>query len=270
MATLPNNPAPAVTTQSSPRDWLARIIAVVSAAGVIFIAAVAIFLIFFSEDDPNNPRWRLEVVQYIFGALLPLIGTWMGTILAYYFSKENFQAANQSVQNLVSQITSTQKLESIKTRDVMIPIEQIRYYELRTDRDSATVLLEDLLKFMYENKITRLPILNERKEVRFMIHRSIFESFIAQQAMAGAKINPPSPLGDLSLHDLETGAPTDIQKVLNYAWGFVSLDSNLRDAQLIIERVDVCQDVFVTQTGKNTEPVLGWITNATIAENAKV
>jgi hypothetical protein len=77
-------------------------------------------------------------------------------------------------------------------------------------------------------------------------------------------------LGNLSLHDLETNAPSDIQKVLNYAWGFVSLDSNLRDAQLIIDRVDVCQDVFVTQTGKNTEPVLGWITNSTIAENAKV
>jgi hypothetical protein len=32
----------------------------------------------------------------------------------------------------------------------------------------------------------------------------------------------------------------------------------------------VCQDVFVTKAGTRNEPILGWITNAIIEDNAKV
>jgi hypothetical protein len=31
-----------------------------------------------------------------------------------------------------------------------------------------------------------------------------------------------------------------------------------------------CEDVFVTQTGKATEPMLGWITDVTLAAHAKI
>jgi hypothetical protein len=37
----------------------------------------------------------------IFNALLPLAGTWVGTVIAYYFSSKNFETANQSMQRVV-------------------------------------------------------------------------------------------------------------------------------------------------------------------------
>jgi hypothetical protein len=51
---------------------------------------------------------------------------------------------------------------------------------------------------------------------------------------------------------------------------FVGEASTLREAQEKIDKTDVCQDVFVTPSGSQAEPVIGWITNITIAENAKV
>ena len=37
-----------------------------------------------------------------------------------------------------------------------------------------------------------------------------------------------------------------------------------------MERISGCQDVFVTKGGTESEPVIGWVTNVVIAENAKV
>ena len=31
--------------------------------------------------------------QLLFSSLLPLFGSWVGTVLAYYFSKDNYEAA---------------------------------------------------------------------------------------------------------------------------------------------------------------------------------
>jgi hypothetical protein len=33
---------------------------------------------------------------------------------------------------------------------------------------------------------------------------------------------------------------------------------------------DKCGDIFVTQTGNSSEPIIGWITDNTIMENAKI
>ena len=47
-------------------------------------------------------------VKDILGMLLPVLGTWVGTVLAFYFSKENFIAAAQQTSNLVRQLTPEQ------------------------------------------------------------------------------------------------------------------------------------------------------------------
>lgn len=52
---------------------------------------------------------RFEYVKDILGMLLPVLGTWVGTVLAFYFSKENFVAAAQQTSNLVRQLTPEQK-----------------------------------------------------------------------------------------------------------------------------------------------------------------
>ena len=51
---------------------------------------------------------------------------------------------------------------------------------------------------------------------------------------------------------------------------FVSMQSLLADAKQAMEKIKGCQDVFVTENGKQSQPVKGWLTNVDIAKNIKV
>jgi hypothetical protein len=42
------------------------------------------------------------------------------------------------------------------------------------------------------------------------------------------------------------------------------------DAKEVMERIEKCGDVFVTTTGKPSEPIVGWITDNVVIENAAV
>ena len=44
----------------------------------------------------------LEGAQLVLTGILPLLGTWVGTILAYYFSKDNFETAAASERKRLS------------------------------------------------------------------------------------------------------------------------------------------------------------------------
>lgn len=50
--------------------------------------------------DENRVERAFQILQYVFGALLPLWGTWIGTILAFYYSKDNFESASKSANQL--------------------------------------------------------------------------------------------------------------------------------------------------------------------------
>ncbi len=56
----------------------------------------------------------------IVNIVLPVITSWVGTILAFYFGRENFEAANQQVLQLVRRLTpeerSTASVTSIMRR----------------------------------------------------------------------------------------------------------------------------------------------------------
>jgi hypothetical protein len=52
-----------------------------------------------------------------------------------------------------------------------------------------------------------------------------------------------------------------IQKTM----AFVSQDRTLADAKAAMGQLPGCQDVIVTKSVNNTEPVLGWLSNVDIA-----
>jgi hypothetical protein len=53
--------------------------------------------------------------------ILPMIGTWVGTVLAFYFGKEQLEAATRSVTSIARELTPDEKLRSIRGTDKMIP-----------------------------------------------------------------------------------------------------------------------------------------------------
>jgi ABC-type transporter Mla maintaining outer membrane lipid asymmetry ATPase subunit MlaF len=59
-------------------------------------------------------------------------------------------------------------------------------------------------------------------------------------------------------------------KAMAQSFGVIKQDGTLADALDVMGKIDDCQDVFVTLTGSKDEPVLGWVTNVIIQDNAKV
>lgn len=232
--------------------------------GVVGIA-MSITVISVSTDRNEGTRDAIQIMQYVFGALLPLWGTWIGTILAYYFAKDNFESANKSVRDLYSQITSEKKLEGITAEKAMMAVGQVIHQTMSSNETLAKFNLKKCMEDMKSAKIRRVLIFNEKDHALYAIHRDLISYFIANQALV-----PGTDVTKLTLEDMGKSTDPDIQNIFLKGVQFITPSDTLLKAKKIMEENKNCQDIFVTATGDKSSPVLGWITDVTIYENSTV
>jgi hypothetical protein len=239
------------TEWKSTRFWLAVAVTAISITAVTILATLVIR----KEGNPQSP-------QNVLNSVLPLLGTWVGTILAYYFSKENFEAATHSVTELAKQVTPQQKLQSTPVRSKMIWKEQMFKEKLPANQLNVTEMVNRLEQ---AKKGNRIPIVGEKDEPKYIIHRSLIDSYIAALARSGKSAQD---IAAQTLQNMLEGNPDAKRWAESFA--VVKEDATLADAQSAMAAVRDCQDVFVTQTGSKDEPIVGWVTNVIIQDNAKV
>lgn len=78
------------------RDRIAICMIYGSLLFLLVLAAMAILVVAIYDKDALK-----EISQNVFNGLLPLFGAWVGAVLAFYFSKDNFQTASESVRDTV-------------------------------------------------------------------------------------------------------------------------------------------------------------------------
>lgn len=214
----------------------------------------------------NSPKFQ-EITQIVFSAVLPLLATWVGTVLAYYYSRENFESANQNVRDMVK-LTATAKLQAIKVSDVMIPLKDITAFRLTSQKTAATTLvINDLIDYLEKNRRNRLPILDDKDLPKFVIHRSIIDRFIVEES------KPPKSntnITALTLQNLLDSSSSEVQKFLKVTFGTVKEVETLADVKREMDRENGRLDVLVTKDGTANSAVVGWVTNLIVAEHAKV
>jgi hypothetical protein len=254
------------------RENITRSVVRLSVGGTIVIAIGIILIIILPSDTSDK---KLDFLKYGIGVLLPLWGTWMGTVMAYYFSKDNFDAASKSVEKLVNHITtSDEKLASIMSKDVMIPISEIKSFPKSFPSDKTknidewkiVEILEQMKNIIEtENRsITRLPIFDENNKIKHIIHENTFDKYLVEESKKGKNIK------DLTFKDLKESDYQFIKSILLNGFFVVSVNSNLKEAQNYIDKIDLCKDVFVTENGKTDEPILGWITDTRIMKEQRI
>ena len=235
----------------STRFWLAIGLTSVSVIGVIALSWVTI-----SRSEADNTQLPMQVMTTV----LPLIGTWVGTVLAYYFSKDNFEAATRSTAQLVQQLRSDDKLKSTPVWKVMLTLGNVLSKTLPGDDGKLLVDLVDEME--KKKKGSRLPILSDKKHPLYVVHRSVVERFLVKAARGA---------GDVKTLTLKTLLDdSDVKEFLKNSFATVREDANLAEAKGAMESNPNCQDVFVTKTGNRDEEVIGWITNVIIQENSIV
>lgn len=177
-------------------------------------------------------------------------------------SKENLESATRSITAIVGQLTPSDKLKQILAKDKVIKKDQM--FSKTTPESSINLLgtLDDLEK---TKKGDRIPVLDAQDQPKYVVHRSTIDQYLTAQAR---KSSPPD-LKTLTLQSLIDDS-TDLKKRLEGSFVTVSETATLQDAKAAMDAVASAQDVFVTKNGTAKEPIIGWITNNIIADNARV
>ena len=227
---------------TSTRKRLAGWIVGISIIGVVLISAVAIL----AADDHG------EMSQQVFSSVLPLFGTWVGTVLAFYFARDNLQAATESTLRLTGRADT-----ATPVTDVMIPAADFIAYDLGTNQRPEDIKLADVHAKMRE--ITppsrRLPIRDAAGAVLYVVHDSTLTAFAEAVGQTTASL-------DKTLGDLLANAEF---KELVSAIGYVPEKASVAEGRTVMASIKNCNDVFVTANGKQEERAIGWLTNTLLA-----
>src|SRR5215470_1127822 len=98
------------TIEAKSRRWLTFVVVLISVSGIVALGIAGIIVKTVGANDP------FEKIKYVSATILPLLASWVGTILAFYFSKENLVAATQSVTDLTKALGGMDKLKAISVR----------------------------------------------------------------------------------------------------------------------------------------------------------
>jgi len=240
--------------------WAFVVLSVMTVVALLIIGLPVIF-----NYSAVNAGIAFQSIKDLFGIVLPLIGTWVGTIIAFYFSQVNFDAATQSTIDLHQQfISSEEKLKSIKISDEMILMNQVTAkLIIETDKSEKDYLLTDMIvKLETADKTPRkrLPILDDKEHLKYIVHRSLIDRFRSE------KIGDPN-VAKFTLQDMVDNAK---YKAVIIAFGMLPTTANLADAKHLIDNNTDCSDVFVTEDGRQESKVQGWVTNVDIEKIAQL
>ncbi|MBV9992423.1 MAG: hypothetical protein JOZ72_14170 [Alphaproteobacteria bacterium] len=243
------------------RDAIALKIITWSAAGIVVISMLVILVAIVPialTDIAHRGTMAEDMSKQtgtVFNALLPLFGTWVGTVLAYYFSNQNFKDAAATTQSLLGQMD--EKLRKVRIETVWIPMSAIKGIELSADKTEDKIALPDVLN-MLSKVVTRIPVFSERHGIVYLIHESLLYRYYAR-----------SPDADKDKKTLKDFLDFDDTRGLAKVFAVMGSSGTLADAKTAMDGTDGAQDVFATTTGKADDPVIGWITNSVIVDNAK-
>jgi hypothetical protein len=158
------------------------------------------------------------------------------------------------------------KLEEAKpVKDLMIGTNKITFHKMEEGKTEKNVTIEELYKFLKKGKgLTRIPILNEKGAVKYIIHQSMLYKYISAKSIDAKE---PINIGASTLEEFLKFE--DMPDLVAKSLAFVSKNATLGDAKAAMEKTKNCQDVFVTENGTPDEPILGWLTNTDISKYAK-
>jgi hypothetical protein len=227
------------------RPYLAIVIVGLSVLLIAVASAVAIL----AATDTGRP----EMSRLVFASVLPLLGTWVGTVLAFYFARENLQAATASTMQLTRRIEPTTPVNQ-----VMVSRAQIVSYDLPAGVDVKTVRLFDLRNKMKVSGKNRLPILDNSGAILYILHDSTIAAFALKVTKDPTDQTAFTETMDNLLQDAE------LKKAVE-AIAIAGPEADVAEARIKMRSVEGCNDVFVTARGQKADPVIGWLTNTDLA-----
>jgi hypothetical protein len=218
--------------------------------------------------DPNAAatarREFLDTAKYVFAAVLPVVAAWVGSVMAFYFGKENYKAATESVAQIARQLTSQEKLGQTKAQEIGKPIDDVTPLRLGASDTMNTVTLDKLEEKMQaqEPPFERLPILSATGAPLMVVHRSVLNDFLLKKKTA----DPSKNAKDYDLSNLVADYPWLNQN----SFATIPPTASAAEAKAAMAQKKGCSDVFVTVDGTQASTATRWITNVDLLQAAQV
>ncbi len=224
---------------------------IIGLAGVLLISVLAGQLF-----GPKDPETIKGLSDYITG-LLPLIGAWVGALVAYYFSQEQQRESERTLRELLS---LDGRLRTVPITSWMILPENV--VSLSWCEDLEKLPVKSIIDKMNEGRVNRLPILDGAGRILAVVHRSVVEHYLVNRFLKPGETIPQSlELGDYS--DLKCFLPRQTHVIL-------SEKATMANARNALLGCSDAADIIVTAHGRRDEPVSGWLTNTLIMEAARL
>jgi hypothetical protein len=245
MAKDPNpNPSPTPNPASGDtplRNRMAMWILIASAAAITLLAIVAVIV------KPSE-------AQVIFNTTLPVFASWVGTVLAYYFGRENFESANSQVRQMIDKLSPEQRAAA-PIDSIMRKLDVTTHVKLPGAQGEAQVPLTDL-RTKLVGDVSRLPVVDPSSVAKYMIHGSTIDRYLA----GGGK--ETDTLAAFIAECAKNGTAFDAGR------GFVlaAAKDTIQAAKEKLDRQTACQDIFITADGKPDQPLLGWVSNVRLGK----
>jgi CBS domain-containing protein len=228
------------------RTWIAFVVIGLGVVGIIIISGVAMALA--TDKD--------ETSRLVFASVLPLLGTWVGAVLAFYFSRENLQAASETTLEAVRAFGGVDSETLVAA--VMTPVNKINpRHEVTDDAAARGLPLVDIYSRMRSTGQSRVPVLTEKQGALYVVHEPDIDKYAQAQGVAAVALPATETLGKL-LQDAAIGPEVS---------GFVTVSptATLGQVRGELNKNLHAKDVFVTDNGQRAGSVLGWLTNSDLA-----
>jgi hypothetical protein len=238
----------AMATQNQFQQKLATWVVLVGSAISGLCAMTAIVAVGFGEPGKETS----DAAKQILTILLPVVGTWVGTVLAFYFGRENFEAGARETR-----LSLGHRLSDPALKDA-IPLAGIKAIKVADEAAARAVQLSRIDAELRSGGFFRLPILTTDNRPLYVVHRQPLDTFVADKART-----PPAGGGTIDLTTLTLGDLVTSPEGAKLAGSFVTIpqSATLADAKTAMESRKDCQDVFITSRGTAAEPILAWLTN---------
>jgi len=198
----------------------------------------------------------------IFNTTLPVFASWIGTVLAFYFGRENFESANQQVKQMVQRLTPEQKAQK-SVESIMYTPYAMTIFKIPDGQKVEEIKMSELKEKLTTYKASRLPIVDAQNRILYMIH----ESKINKYLMDSTELPLALTLGKFLEDHSERGYTFQEDDTFVIVPQNISIDQAKTKLQ---ECGSHCKDIFVTQSGSQDEPMIGWIPNVHLLEYLQV
>ncbi len=255
LAPLISQIPPPPTTSDANDALRGRIAPLVLSIGTIAIATLTVALIIAFVVLTLHHFGAIEskvdtLLTGTFAMVLPVIATWVGTVLAFYFGSENFRQAAQSAREALGDRMAPAK----KVSEIMTPYDRIAHFEVD---DPAKVGEEPISKVInvMSQAATRVIVFNKTSRIPIYVIRS-WPPYMPPSWIKDYQ--PTEEAKDKKIsHYLSNNNNQNDSDAKNF--DLISADSTIEDAydKMMTKKVD---DLFVTKDGQNNSPVLGWVT----------